>query len=91
MTWLELLLLPLAVTMVGFVLLWPISVWRRDASIVDFWWAPGFFVQCAVMAWAVTDLSSRGWLLLALVGLWSGRLAWVLISRRLREGSEDPR
>ena len=88
---LESLLLPYAVTLTVFALLWPLSIYTRDASIVDYWWAPGFLVQVGISAMIAEQVGWRGGLLLALMALWSARLSWVLIARRLREGHEDPR
>lgn len=75
-----------------FVALWGVSLALRDSSIVDFWWGPGFLVQCGVAAWAVRDgLGPQALAILGLVALWSIRLGLVLGRRRLREGHEDPR
>ncbi|MEL6583842.1 MAG: DUF1295 domain-containing protein [Pseudomonadota bacterium] len=84
--------LSLAVALAGFWLLWPISVWRKDASIVDFWWAPGF-VAIAWVVWAVhgAPLTGTVALTLALVSVWGLRLGYTLGLRRIREGVEDAR
>ena len=42
--------------MAGFLVLWPISLIRRDASIVDFWWGPGFAVMVTTM-WILSGAS----------------------------------
>ena len=52
-------------------LLWPISLLRRDASIVDWWWGPGF----AVFAWTALAASGarpgpHGWAALTLATGW---------------------
>ncbi len=80
--------LGLAAILGGATLLWGVSVWRRDASLADIAWGPGF----AVLAWlylgmqpSVTIRSS--WLAGA-VTLWALRLAWH-IGRRHR--GEDRR
>lgn len=83
--------LPLAVALVGFAALWPLSVWRKDASLVDFAWAPGFAVQALIAALVLIETHTRAGLILLLVFAWSGRLGFVLIRRRLREGLEDAR
>ena len=85
------LVVPLLVALVGFCLIWPASVWRRDASLVDIVWGPGFAVQCVVAAWLAAATGARTMLLLALVTIWSVRLGFVLIRRRVREGHEDGR
>ncbi|MEL7214542.1 MAG: DUF1295 domain-containing protein [Pseudomonadota bacterium] len=85
-------LLPLGVALLGFWALWPVSIVRKDASIVDFWWAPGF-AALAWAGWAMSDVALAGTslLLLALVTAWGLRLGATLATRRLREGVEDPR
>ncbi|MEM9098452.1 MAG: DUF1295 domain-containing protein [Pseudomonadota bacterium] len=84
-------LAPLAVAMVGFLALWPLSVLRKDASLVDAWWGPGFFAQAVCAALLIGTVGAHQILLLGLIGLWSARLGFVLIRRRVREGHEDPR
>ena len=85
------LLMPLAVALVGFCMLWPISLWLRDASLVDIAWGPGFAVQLLVAATLADTTGPRALLLVSLVCLWSLRLGFVLIRRRIREGREDAR
>ncbi|MEM9043443.1 MAG: DUF1295 domain-containing protein [Pseudomonadota bacterium] len=82
---------PLGVAMIGFLIIWPLSVVRRDASLVDIWWGPGFFAQAGVAFYLAGSFDLRQVLLLALIGLWAMRLGFVLIRRRIREGHEDPR
>lgn len=84
-------LAPLVVALVMFICLWPISVLRRDVSLVDLVWGPGFIVQLGVVSLLLETLSARAALLLVLVGLWSLRMGVVLGARRIREGHEDPR
>jgi steroid 5-alpha reductase family enzyme len=80
------------VCLTGFWLLWPVSILKRDVSIVDFWWAPGF-AALSWVAWAVSGVSLDGvtLLVLALVTVWGLRLGVTLSARRLREGAEDAR
>lgn len=80
------------VAMAGFLILWPWSLVRRDASLADLWWGPGF----AAMVWTAWALAGAatgpaGWAALALVSAWALRMGLVLGLRRLREGGEDPR
>ncbi len=77
--------------LICFVAIWPISVLRRDASLVDLAWGPGFLIQLCAVALMMPEIGERGILLLSIVGLWSARLGWVLARRRIREGHEDPR
>ncbi|MEM7544607.1 MAG: DUF1295 domain-containing protein [Pseudomonadota bacterium] len=84
--------LALALSLVVFVALWPISVAMTDVSIVDAWWGPGFF-GAALLVWYVvgTPTDPRSLIVLALVGVWSLRLGFVLMRRRVRHGAEDSR
>lgn len=85
------LLVPLVVAGALFLALWPVSVWRKDASLVDLVWGPGFIVQAIVAAYFVPALGDHGVVLLILIGVWSLRLAWTLGRRRWIEGHEDAR
>ncbi|NNU80817.1 DUF1295 domain-containing protein [Halovulum dunhuangense] len=80
------------VSLGGFLALWPISLLRRDASIVDFWWGPGFGAM-AVALWLSMGRPTDGMTLAILVPLllWSARLGVHLGLRRIREGEEDAR
>jgi steroid 5-alpha reductase family enzyme len=70
--------------------LWLASLARRDASIVDLWWGPGF-AWLAAIAWVVAPAHGpRSSLLLALVALWGLRLGVHLFMRNRGRG-EDPR
>ncbi|WP_112323881.1 DUF1295 domain-containing protein [Oceanibium sediminis] len=80
------------VSLAGFLVLWPMSLLRRDASIVDFWWGPGFGAM-ALTLWFAMGRPSDPMTLLILVPVlvWSARLGIHLGYRRLNEGVEDPR
>ena len=71
--------------------LWVVSLARRDASIVDLWWGPGFGLL-ATVAWLAGSAAPgpRGALLLGLVWLWGLRLGGYLAWRNHGRG-EDPR
>ncbi len=74
----------------GFMtVLWLVSVWKRDASIVDPWWGIAFLVVTIDTAVA-TGLTPEKLLLLALVALWAIRL-WLHLLLRSRGKGEDPR
>ena len=91
MGWIDVFLPSLALAVACFVALWPLSVWLEDASIVDFIWGPGFFLQVGLFAILHESLDLRGWILLGLVAIWSLRLGVTLAARRFREGHEDAR
>ncbi len=75
---------------VAAVVLWGVSLWRRDASVADPAWGPGFVLVAAVSALAAGSVGPRGWLALVLVSAWGLRLGWHLLRRNLAHG-EDPR
>ena len=64
----------------------------RDASIVDIAWGPAFLVIAVVSYWIGDGAPARSNLLLALVALWSLRLAGLprLAQPRLRRGLPLP-
>jgi steroid 5-alpha reductase family enzyme len=70
------------------IVLWLVSVAARDASIVDIAWGPMFLVV-AVVSWRTGEgAPARQHLLLALVALWSLRLAGHLAWRNLGHGED---
>ena len=87
----DIFLAALALSVIVFAALWPVSLVMRDVSIVDGWWGPGFLGAAALAAYLSAPQSERGWLLLGLVGVWAARLGFVLIRRRVRHGQEDGR
>lgn len=76
------------------LLLWLVSLARRDASIVDIFWGPGFALTAwAVFAWvSAHDLPSGGTarrlLLVSLVTVWGLRLGLYLARRNLGKGED---
>lgn len=71
------------------IVLWIVSVIRRDASIVDPWWSIGFVIIGANTAWQ-TGLTPGKSLLLALVITWGVRL-WLHLLVRSIGKPEDVR
>lgn len=67
------------------------------AAVVDITWGAGFVLVAVVTAVLGTALGEgeawRSWLLVALVAVWGGRLAWHVRSRAIgdHQGKEDPR
>ncbi len=82
---------PLAMSLICFAALWPLSVKWHDVSIVDCLWGPGFVGQLGVVLLLLPEIGAHGWLVFGLVGVWSARLTWVLLRRRHRDGVEDAR
>lgn len=79
----------LAAVSAAATLLWGVSLIRRDASIADPFWAPGFALVAATYLLRAGP-SLRAWLVLAVVTLWAIRLGTHLLRRNLAHG-EDPR
>ena len=89
--------LALGVSLLLFLSLWPLSVVRRDTSVVDVAWGPGF-AFIAFTLWIWNGLAHEQWrddwrslLLLALTTVWAGRLGAHMLARKIREPEEDPR
>lgn len=75
------LALTLAAALGLMIALWLVSLWCRDASIVDMYWGAGFAIIGWLTAWLIGALSPRGILLLSLTSLWALRLSGYLIWR----------
>jgi steroid 5-alpha reductase family enzyme len=77
-------------TIAAFSLFWLISLKRRDASVVDFLWGPGFALS-GWIAYALAEPPQRAGLpvLLVPVTLWALRLGWYMTARHT--GEEDAR
>lgn len=69
--------------------LWVVSVFRRDASIVDPWWSIAFLLVTGRTA-VSAGLTPAKTLLLLLVAIWAIRL-WLHLLLRSRGRPEDPR
>ena len=83
------LLATLAATFAAFTALWTLSLRRADASIVDFYWGPGFVV-IGWMAFAMAgSIDAARLILLMALTLWGLRLGWYM--RQRHRGQEDAR
>ena len=71
-------------------LVWMASVRRRDASIVDIWWGPGFVLLAWLYCALLGAFHPRPLLMAALLTAWGARLAWHISSRH-RGAGEDRR
>jgi steroid 5-alpha reductase family enzyme len=80
----------LAAALVLLVLVWLGSLSRRDASIVDIFWGPGFVVAAVVYLSLSDGWAPRKTLALVLVSLWGLRLAAHILWRS-RGKAEDYR
>ena len=81
------LLLTAVVILCAFGALWGLSLLRRDASIVDPFWGPGFLLITAV-AFAVGPRGPRAVLILVLVAAWALRLGLYLLGRSRGHGED---
>ena len=80
-----------AVTVGIMILLWILSRFLQDVSIVDIYWGPGFSV-IAVSSWLQTpDITVHNILLTGLAVLWGGRLGIYLLTRWFQKEGEDAR
>jgi steroid 5-alpha reductase family enzyme len=82
------LLTTLAVTLAWMTALWLESLRRRDASIVDPFWGPGFVIVTAVAAVASPGALPRRALVLVLVVIWGLRLGAYLLWRSHGAGED---
>ena len=78
----------LATIMATMVLVWLLSLVRRDASIVDPFWGSGFVIVAVVAAWLNSPPSIRTTLLLALTAIWGLRLSLFLLWRNWSHGED---
>ena len=83
----------LIVIAAAMMLLWLVSLLRRDASIVDAFWGTGFIlvVGFALLTTPEAQTHPRCWLLVSLVLIWGLRLSLHLLRRNLQHGQEDYR
>jgi steroid 5-alpha reductase family enzyme len=77
------------VTLLAFAGLWWMSVQRRDASIVDVYWGPGFAVIAAVALATGAGTDPRRFLVITLVAMWGFRLGGYLFWRKREQPGED--
>ena len=78
----------LATIMATMVLVWLLSLVRRDASIVDPFWGAGFVIVALVAATLNSPPSVRTTLLLTLTGVWGVRLSLFLLWRNWGHGED---
>lgn len=78
----------LLVTAAVLFVLWGVSVMRRDASIIDIYWGPGFAVITAVAFLLSDGAASRSLLLVAIVSIWGLRLGGYLLWRNWGRGED---
>ena len=71
-------------------LVWLLSVQLRDASIADIYWGSGFVMLAWLYCLLSGTMTTRSWLVAALITLWGARLSLHIFLRN-RGHDEDPR
>jgi steroid 5-alpha reductase family enzyme len=84
----DVLLASAAAIAVGMGVLWVVSLFVRDASIVDIVWGLGFVVIAATSLAVGEGFDARRQLLFVLVAVWGVRLAGYLAWRNLGHGED---
>ncbi len=69
-------------------LLWIVSIFIRNVSIVDIFWGIGFVITCCVYFISTPPHGSRNILIMTLVTLWGLRLAIFLAWRNAGKGED---
>src|SRR5262245_28356379 len=82
------LLQNLLATVIVMTVLWGICTARRDVSLVDIFWGPGFLLVAALSAATRTPLRGRTIVMLVRVAIWGMRLACYLVWRKWGEGED---
>lgn len=76
------------IILVLLILLWVVSVFIKNVSIVDLFWGFGFVVINAFYVFSSTEISDRQILLLVLVSLWGLRLSFYLGWRNIGKAED---
>jgi steroid 5-alpha reductase family enzyme len=88
MTFIEIYLRAFPVIMVMMTLVWIVSVWLKNASIVDPFWGLGFAVAAGYYFLQTHGIFTRQVLVLALVAIWGLRLSIYLFWRNWGKGED---
>ena len=76
------------VILICIILLWILSVYLKNASIVDIFWGSGFVIVNAVYFFYQDVVYTRHIILLGLVTLWGLRLSIYLAYRNIGKGED---
>ncbi len=82
------LLISLVAIMLSMVVMWIISLIRRDASIVDPFWGMGFVMTAWLVALLNAPATIRVWLLVGMTTVWGIRLSLFLLWRNWGHGED---
>jgi len=77
------------VTVLAFAALCWLATQRRDASIVDLYWGPGFAVIATIALVTGAGTDPRRFLVVTLVAMWGFRLGAYLFWRKQQDPAED--
>ncbi len=88
MTFLQIYLIALLTIISLMSLLWLLSVYLKNVSIVDFFWGLGFIVCASVYFYFAKGFETRKLLLLILVSVWGLRLSFYLGWRNFGKGED---
>ena len=78
-------------SMVLLTILWVVSVFLKDASIIDPFWGFGFVVLTYFYLYLTENFSDKSILVASLVTIWGLRLSLYLLIRNTGHGEEDYR
>lgn len=78
-------------SMVLLTILWVVSVFLKDASIIDPFWGFGFVVLTYFYLYLTGNYSDKSILVVSLVTIWGLRLSLYLLIRNTGHGEEDYR
>ena len=85
---LEIWLSGFLLSMVFLIFLWIISVFLKNASIIDPFWGMGFVILSAFYMWSTENPPYRSWALMSMVSIWGLRLSIYLFLRNLGKGED---
>jgi len=88
MTFIEIFLYAFPVIMVLMTLLWLVSVFLKNASIVDPFWGFGFVVAAVYYFLQTGEMDTRKMLIMILVAVWGLRLSVYLFWRNAGKGED---
>ena len=88
MSFLQIFFLNLAIVLSMMSILWIISVYLKNVSIVDLFWGLGFVLSASVYFILTEETGVRKMLVLALVALWGFRLSFYLAWRNWGKGED---
>lgn len=77
-----------AAVLAAVIALWLVSLWKRDVSVIDIFWGPGFVLAAWLYRFEGPPPEPRQWLQLVLVTLWGLRLGGYILWRNAGKGED---